>query len=56
LEQNLESWTKASPDVLGEDLLVVARQYITPVGRLDLLCIDGNGVPVEESALRTDAP
>ncbi len=31
LEKDLESWIAASPDILGEDLLVVARQYITPV-------------------------
>ncbi len=56
LEEDLESWIAASPDILGEELLVVARQYNTPVGRLDLLCVDSDGVPVIVELKRDSTP
>ncbi len=43
-------------NVLGEDLLVVGRQCKTPVGILDLLCIDGDGVPVIVEVKRASTP
>jgi hypothetical protein len=43
-EDELEGWIVQNPDLLGERLLIVARQLIVPdVGRLDLLGIDANG-------------
>lgn len=56
LEQDLESWIAANPEILGEDLLVVARQYHTPVGVLDLLCVDGDGTPVIVELKRASTP
>jgi Endonuclease NucS C-terminal domain len=43
-EAELEEWLCNGPDLLGEKLLVIARQLPIPnVGRLDLLCMDANG-------------
>ena len=43
-EDQLENWIEQNPEILGEDLLVIARQLIIPeVGRSDLLCMDSNG-------------
>jgi len=43
-EDELEDWITQSPDILGERLLIIARQLIVPeVGRLDLLGMDENG-------------
>jgi hypothetical protein len=43
-EAELEEWLCKGPDLLGEKLLVIARQLpIANVGRLDLLCMDTNG-------------
>lgn len=44
LEDELETWIAETPDVLGENLLIIDRQRDLPtVGRLDLLAIDGDG-------------
>ena len=56
IEDDLESWVEGNPEILGKDLLVVGRQCITPVGRLDLLCIDGDGVPVIVELKRASTP
>jgi hypothetical protein len=42
LETNLETWAEASPEVLGEDLLVIGRQVAVDNGRdrIDLLALD----------------
>jgi hypothetical protein len=38
---DLEEWVEKTPDILGEDLLVIAKEYPLPSGiRLDLLAID----------------
>ncbi len=38
---DMEEWIEKSPGILGEDLLIVARQLVLPSGiRLDLLAID----------------
>jgi len=43
-ERELEEWMTRDPNLLGEDLLVIARQLEIPgVGRLDLLCMDKSG-------------
>src|ERR1035437_8327898 len=57
LEKDLESWLESNPEILGDDLLVVARQYNIPgVGVLDLLCIDFDGVPVIVELKRDATP
>lgn len=41
---NIEKWIERSPDVLGEDLLVIQEQLTLSSGiKLDLLAIDGEG-------------
>lgn len=43
-EKQLEQWICESPDVLGEDLLIISRQLEIPgVGRLDLLGMNADG-------------
>lgn len=38
---DIEEWIEKTPSILGEDLLVIAKELILPSGRrLDLLCID----------------
>lgn len=38
---DLEEWVEKSPDILGEELLVIAKEFTLPSGiRLDLLAID----------------
>lgn len=57
LEKDLETWIENSPDILGEDLLVIARQLKIPgVGILDLLCIDSEGAPVIVELKRDSTP
>ncbi|MBT2663920.1 DUF91 domain-containing protein [Bacillus sp. ISL-4] len=49
--QHIEEWIRKSPDVLGEDLLIIAHEYdkFEVNERLDLLAIDkeGNVVIIE---------
>jgi len=43
-EDELEDWITQKPEILGEKLLIIARQLVVPgVGRLDLLGMDENG-------------
>jgi hypothetical protein len=43
-EAEIEGWICETPELLGEDLLVISRQLDIPsVGRLDLLCMDATG-------------
>jgi Endonuclease NucS len=47
---DLEEWIATSPDVLGEDLLVLAKEYVLPSNlRIDILALDksANVVVVE---------
>lgn len=38
---DIEEWIEKTPNILGEDLLVIGKELILPSGRrLDLLCID----------------
>jgi Endonuclease NucS len=57
LESELENWIVESPDILGDDLLIIARQKeVQGVGRLDLLAIRPNGELVIVELKRTLAP
>jgi hypothetical protein len=57
LEAELEDWIAASPDALGEDLLIIARQENIPgVGKLDLLAMDRSGELVVVELKRSMAP
>ncbi len=41
---DIEDWIEKTPQVLGEEYLIIGRQYILPSGReLDLLAIDKGG-------------
>jgi Endonuclease NucS len=57
LESELEKWIVESPDILGDDLLIIARQKeVVGVGRLDLLAIQANGELVIVELKRDMAP
>ena len=44
LEERLESWIERNPSILGEELLIINRQYPLPNGeKVDLLAIDAEG-------------
>lgn len=44
LEERLESWIEVNPSILGEDFLIINRQYTLPNGeKVDLLGIDAEG-------------
>ncbi len=44
LESELEGWIAKNPEILGDDFLVINRQWaIDNDRRLDLLCLDGAG-------------
>ena len=54
---DLEEWIATSPDVLGEDLLVLAKEYVLPSKiRIDILALDksANVVVVEPRDLSGD--
>lgn len=41
---DIQEWIEKTPEILGEDLLVIGKEVILPSGkRLDLLCIDKQG-------------
>jgi len=46
VEFELQRLLAESPDVLGEGLSLVRREYPTPIGPVDLLCRDGDGMAV----------
>lgn len=46
VEFELQRLLAESPDVLGEGLSLVRREYPTPIGPVDLLCRDGDGMVV----------
>ncbi len=57
LESELENWIVQSPDILGEDLLIIAKQRnVQGVGRLDLLAIQPDGQLVIVELKRDKAP
>ena len=44
LEERLESWIETNPSILGEEFLIINRQYPLPSGeKVDLLAIDSDG-------------
>jgi hypothetical protein len=56
-EDELEEWIAQSTDILGEKLLIIARQLPIPeVGRLDLLGMDASGKLVIIELKRAMAP
>ena len=56
-EKELEDWIVQSPGILGEKLLIIARQRVIPeVGKLDLLGMDSNGRLVIIELKRSMAP
>ena len=57
LESELEDWIVESPDILGDDLLIIAKQkYVGGVGQLDLLAIRSDGQLVIVELKRDKAP
>ena len=43
LEEHLEDWIVADPDLLQVGLTVIARQFVVEAGRIDLLALDPAG-------------
>jgi len=57
VESELENWIVECPDILGDDLLIIARQKdVQGVGRLDLLAIQPDGALVIVELKRDLAP
>ncbi len=57
VESELEDWIVECPDILGDDLLIIARQKdVVGVGRLDLLAIQPDGELVIVELKRNMAP
>lgn len=53
---DIQEWISGTPDILGETLLVVAKELILPSGkRLDLLAIDKQGALVVVELKRDDS-
>ena len=46
VEAELQALLAARPDVIGDDLVLVRREYPTDIGPIDLLCRDGSGATV----------
>ena len=41
---DIQEWIEKTPEILGEELLVIGKEVILPSGkRLDLLCVDRHG-------------
>ena len=54
VERDLQEALAAAPEVLGAGMRLVRREYPTPVGPVDLLCVDGDGfVAVEVKRVGT---
>ena len=43
VERDLQEALAAVPHTLGEGLSLVRREYPTPIGPVDLMCVDGDG-------------
>ncbi len=48
IERDLQEALAAVPHTLGDGLQLVRREYPTPIGPVDLMCIDGDGYLVIE--------
>jgi RecB family endonuclease NucS len=46
VEAHLQEMLAADPNLLGEDLVLVRREYPTDIGPVDLLCRDASGTAV----------
>ncbi len=41
---DIQEWLAKSPEILGEDLLIISKEFVLPSGiRLDLLAVDKKG-------------
>jgi hypothetical protein len=56
LEDFLERWIEQTPEVLGDDVLIVGRQVPTDAGPIDLLALNGAGDLVIVELKRARAP
>lgn len=53
---DIQEWIEKSPEILGEDLLVIGKEVTLPsLKRLDLLCIDKQGLLVIVELKRDDS-
>jgi Endonuclease NucS len=53
---DIQEWIEKTPEILGEDLMVIGKEVILPSGkRLDLLCIDKQGSLVIVELKRDDS-
>jgi len=53
---DIQEWINGTPEILGEDLLVIAKELILPSGRrLDLLAVDKEGALVVIELKRDDS-
>lgn len=53
---DIQEWINGTPEILGEDLLVIAKELILPSGRrLDLLAVDKEGALVIIELKRDDS-
>jgi hypothetical protein len=46
IEKDLEKFIEKNPRLIGENLKIKARQFYTPIGRIDLLFEEPDGTPV----------
>jgi endonuclease len=54
IERDLQEALAAAPEVLGDSMCLVRREYPTPIGPVDLLCTDADGwVAVEVKRIAT---
>ncbi len=54
IERDLQEALADAPQILGEGMQLVRREYPTPIGPVDLMCIDGDGyVAVEVKRVGT---
>ena len=56
LENLLEGWIEQTPEVLGDDILIIARQVATEAGPIDLLALNGVGDLLIVELKRARAP
>ena len=53
---DIQEWIDKTPDILGEELLIIAKELVLPSGkRLDLLAVDRKGVLVIIELKRDDS-
>lgn len=56
LEDFLEGWIEQTPEVLGDDVLIIGRQVATDAGPIDLLALNGVGDLLIVELKRARAP